>query len=72
MNDWAKWERILAAATVKVWKHLSRWPDQDTTMVELTRATGVSKTAARQALAELAEYGFIAVDREVDYDPEGT
>lgn len=64
MDEWAKWRQILSPASVKVWKHLSHFPDQDATMVELTRELGLSKTAIRTALDELVGYGFITVDQE--------
>lgn len=66
MDEWAKWRQILSPAAVKVWTYLSRWEDRDATMSELTRALGLSKTAIRQALDELASHGFIAVSQEWD------
>lgn len=66
MSDWAKWARVLSPASVKLWKHISRWPDEDTSMPELTRALGLSKTGVRQALDELQEHGFIAVHGEIE------
>jgi predicted transcriptional regulator len=66
-DRWADWSLILSPVAVRLWRYLTELQDQSPTllMADLTTDLHASKTAIRNALAELVEYGFVAVQEEL-------
>jgi len=70
-RDWSKWRKVLSPAAVALHQEIEkRGEDETVPLAEIQATTNRSKTAVRNALAELHGHGLIVMTEEEPYDEE--